>query len=159
MTIHLVSKTCFGQANPTEDARLREDMVLRHWQERVSEDDLVIHLGDVLETNASFEESSLPLLPGTVLLTRSPRDAVQMDWAHRHLGWICVDEFLDRHQGRALRFSHYPSSAKDHDLNIVADANEIDQQTNPATTTIRVFRDRTGPVPLDTWLTETNPRR
>ncbi|MGJ3242172.1 MAG: hypothetical protein ACFE0O_04330 [Opitutales bacterium] len=155
MTVHIIANTNFGKATGPEDEFIsHEDTIIHDWSRLVDEDDLVIHLGDVLANGFSSAERYLPLLPGRVLLTRSPKDNIALDPGNRLYGWICVDRFELRYQGRMLRFSHYPCSPATADLNIVArlpDKASSDASPSPAAN-ILVFADQAGPLPLDTWL-------
>jgi calcineurin-like phosphoesterase family protein len=84
----------------------------------VTEDDLVIHLGDVVVGKATDWSSVIPELPGRKVLVLGNHDRKTPSWYMANGFEFCCVEFSWEIFGLRILFSHEPRDVGQFDLNI-----------------------------------------
>lgn len=109
----IVSDTHFHHARIVDYCGRPEDhdrLMTERWQETVSENDVVLHLGDLcLARRGQTErtEELLAKLPGRMLMIRGNHDKLPAHWYARQ-GIELVSQFAIDYDGWTVSFSHRP---------------------------------------------------
>ena len=87
-------------------------LMIERWEETVTDDDVVLHLGDVavgIDPDEYLER--IPRLPGILFLLPGNHDRSRRKLtAYRMLGWHLVRPFSTLYDGWTLSFTHEPIS-------------------------------------------------
>lgn len=109
MNIYIISDTHLHHDNiiiycnrPTNHTEL----ILENWCNIVKEDDLIIHLGDVIFKRASELDNILHSLPGKKILVRGNHDRETLEWYMTHGFDFACDSFIFED----ILFTHIPSA-------------------------------------------------
>jgi calcineurin-like phosphoesterase family protein len=90
------------------------EIIVCNWKSMVSDDDLVIHLGDV-----SFaKDTVVSALPGRKVLVKGNHDKQSYSWYMQHGFDFCCESFVMYTGGLDIVFTHKPLVFHDHDVNI-----------------------------------------
>lgn len=122
MRIWLTADTHFGHTALVHEFCARpadyESRILRHWRDRVSADDLIIHLGDVIVGSPDIWTTLNQTLPGRKILVLGNHDRKSTSWYLSNGFEFCCREFVWRLYGVDILFSHEPTHEGTFDLNI-----------------------------------------
>ncbi len=155
--IFVISDTHFGHDGLTHTFGARpdrfSDKIFQNWKRDVAEDDLVIHLGDLVMGDYKRWLDLLPDLPGRKILTLGNHDRKSMHGYMTHgIDFVC-DRFNWRMFDTNIVFSHAPVYDGDFDLNIhghLHDGRHRDVATDDRHCLVSLERTGYGPVPLKT---------
>ena len=118
----LTTDTHFGHTELTDTFNARPadfcDRIRARWLHDVREDDLVIHLGDVMVARADQWDNYIPTLPGRKVLVRGNHDRKSAMWYMEHGFDFACDQFTLNLFGLRLLFTHEPVHGDHFDLNI-----------------------------------------
>ena len=107
MKIHVISDTHFNHQKLVEFEKRPanfNEIIIRNWNKTVADDDLVIHLGDVILGHDSSLDTILTRCKGRKVLARGNHDHKSIDWyMARGFDFVC-DYFVYKN----LAFSHAP---------------------------------------------------
>lgn len=86
-----------------------KELIIQNIQNKISDNDLIIHLGDVIFGQASELKEIMESLPGYYILTTGNHDRHGNEWFRNHgFDYVCKNfEFKD------ILFSHKPRDLKD----------------------------------------------
>ena len=84
-------------------------LIVKNWKHLVGENDLVIHLGDVIFNRAGELSGIMNQLPGTKVLTLGNHDKRKPEWYMSHGFALACEQFVYK----GITFSHYPLSPED----------------------------------------------
>jgi len=122
MRVLVISDTHLGHRALVEKYQSRpmdfEDRIVKNWRRMVTEDDLIIHLGDVVVGKATDWPSVVPQLPGRKVLVLGNHDRKTQSWYMANGFDFCCVEFSWEMFGLRILFSHEPRTAGQFDLNI-----------------------------------------
>ena len=122
MRIFVIADTHFGHLSLINKYQSRpsnyEEKIMKNWKQTVTDDDLVIHLGDVVVGKSIDWASTIPNLPGRKILVLGNHDKKNESWYMSHGFDFCCQQFTINIYGVQILFSHEPATAGDYDLNI-----------------------------------------
>jgi calcineurin-like phosphoesterase family protein len=122
MRIFIISDTHFGHKSLIEKYKSRppdfEEKIKRNWNETVRDDDLVIHLGDVVVGKSIDWNTTIPGFPGRKILVPGNHDIKSESWYMSNGFDFCCHQFLMNIFGLRILFSHEPLFEGEFDLNI-----------------------------------------
>jgi calcineurin-like phosphoesterase family protein len=122
MRILVITDTHFGHRALVEKYESRppdfETRIKQNWQKMVNNDDLVIHLGDVVVGKTTDWTSLVPTLPGQKVLVLGNHDKKSTSWYMANGFNFCCLEFFWEVFGVRILFSHEPREEGQFDLNI-----------------------------------------
>lgn len=95
-----------------------ESKIKKHWNNMISKDDIVIHLGDVMVGKHAEWDKIIPLLPGRKILCLGNHDNKPPLWYMKNGFDFCCTKFNFDMYGLNLLFSHEPVYYENFDLNI-----------------------------------------
>gem|GEM_PF-1308717 len=122
MKIHIITDTHFGHKDLATKLKVRPDdfqeRIINAWRLVVAEDDLVIHLGDVMVGKPTDWLSGIPDLPGRKVLIKGNHDKKSAQWYMNNGFEFYCETFSWQMFGYQLLFSHEPVFSGNFDLNI-----------------------------------------
>jgi calcineurin-like phosphoesterase family protein len=122
MKIFVIADTHFGHKTLSTEFQSRppdfEAKIVWHWQRMVTNDDMIIHLGDVVVGNSNDWVSVIPELPGRKILVIGNHDKNTLSWYMTNGFDFCCQSFWWRIFGVNMLFSHEPTFDGQFDLNI-----------------------------------------
>lgn len=122
MRIFVIADTHFGHQALHEDYLARPvnfgEMIIRNWKSIIKDEDLVIHLGDVVVGKSNEWDKTIPNLPGRKILILGNHDGKSLSWYLANRFDFCCTSFIWKLYGFDIAFSHEPLSEGDFDLNI-----------------------------------------
>ncbi len=95
-----------------------QEKIVKSWYRDVTDDDLVLHLGDVLIGSTTDWKTIVPGLPGRKILIKGNHDNKSNDWYMSNGFDFCCDSFDLKKFGLNIHFSHIPATQGNFDLNI-----------------------------------------
>lgn len=107
MKTWLITDTHFNHTNMVQLCGRPEnfnDVIIKHWKHLVADDDLVIHLGDVIFSRAGELTGIMAQLPGKKVLTLGNHDNRKPEW-YMNRGFHFA---ADRFDYKKIAFSHIP---------------------------------------------------
>ena len=118
----ITSDTHFGHANLVEMGIRKsgyEQILLRHFQDTIGHDDVLIHLGDVsFQDDHVWHTTLINGLPGKKWLVKGNHDHHSNSW-YMSIGWDFVADGIHLNRfGHKILFSHAPRVAAGYDINI-----------------------------------------
>ncbi len=121
MKIFVTTDTHFGHTALAEQMQSRpqdfQDRILKQWKASITDEDLVIHLGDVV-VGKSENWALLPALPGRKVLVIGNHDQKGIQWYLKQSFDFCCTSFTWNMYGWEILFSHMPVATGSFDLNI-----------------------------------------
>lgn len=88
-----------------------ERRIIRNWRATVTDQDVVIHIGDVIFYQYDKLKEIMDSLPAMrKILVRGNHDKRSCNWYMRNGFDFACDEFLLNYMGKNLLFSHYPKN-------------------------------------------------
>lgn len=122
MKIFVISDTHFGHRSLADKYQTRpkdfENRIIHNWQKMVSDEDLIIHLGDVIIGKESDWKSVISELPGRKILVTGNHDKKTLSWYLTNIFEFCCNEFYWYMYGMRILFSHEPRFEGRFDMNI-----------------------------------------
>lgn len=121
MNPYIITDTHLGHAKLSEDL-LRpkgfSEKIIKHLEEVLNRDSLLIHLGDVSFTEDESWNIRLTELPGKKYLIPGNHDKRSMSW-YLSKGWDAVCHTMSFNLfGKKILFSHMPVVADGYDINV-----------------------------------------
>jgi len=121
MRVFVISDTHFGHTN-LEKMGVRpsgfEDKIVKNWNQSVSSDDLVIHLGDYIVGKESAKKHIIHGLNGNKVLVIGNHDKRSIPcYLNNGFDFVCYS-FTWKYFGLKILFTHAPSEIGTNDLNI-----------------------------------------
>ncbi len=109
--IWLIADTHFGHEYMIKKGLRPKDFnerIMKNWSESVKEDEIVIHLGDILISNRRGWPFYIPQLPGRKILTVGNHDHENYRWyMNNGFDFVC-EKFMWEIYGLKIIFSHEP---------------------------------------------------
>jgi len=114
MSVFYISDTHFSHDNilkfekekrPFETIEEHDEYLINAWNETVSENDTIIHLGDVCFKPATRLDPVMKQLNGNKILLLGNHDTLRAD---RYLRWFDQVHSVIADKQRGILFSHYP---------------------------------------------------
>ncbi len=122
MRLFVIADTHFGHKDLAEKYQSRpedfEDKIIQNWRRMVADDDMVIHLGDVVVGKSKDWSLIVPKLPGRKILVLGNHDKNPFRWYMANGFDFCCNIFFWELFGLQIAFSHTPLFAGDFELNI-----------------------------------------
>jgi len=122
MKTFVIADTHFGHQTLSTEYKSRppdfESKIVRQWQRMVTDDDIIIHLGDVVVGNTTVWSSVIPRLPGRKILVVGNHDKNTLSWYLANGFEFCCLTFSWQIFGVNILFSHEPMFDGQFDLNI-----------------------------------------
>jgi calcineurin-like phosphoesterase family protein len=122
MKIFVTTDTHFGHHQLVSDFQARpEDFEIRivyNWHRMIGQDDMVIHLGDLVVGKPVDWTSIVPTLPGRKILVIGNHDKKTISWYLKNGIDFCCSSFMWEIFGLRILFSHEPIIDGIFDLNI-----------------------------------------
>lgn len=113
MKVFLISDTHFNHANiikycnrPFASVEEMNEILIKNWNETVSKNDVIIHLGDVALGSKDLLEMIIPRLNGKKILIKGNHDTYSDDF-YKKIGFDTVSKFPILYDGFYL-LSHEP---------------------------------------------------
>ena len=94
-----------------------DELMIKHWKNQVSPEDLVSHLGDVAWPRA-WETSVIKSLPGRKILVMGNHDKKSAQWYMENGFEVACNHFMLRYGGFDMVFTHKPWVNHPYDVNI-----------------------------------------
>jgi calcineurin-like phosphoesterase family protein len=128
MNPYIIADTHLGHAKLSDDL-LRpkgfSEKIIRHLEDVLNRDSVLIHLGDVSFTEDENWNIRLTELPGKKYLILGNHDSRSMNW-YLSKNWDAVFESMSFTLfGKRILFSHMPQVAEGYDINIHAHFHEF----------------------------------
>ena len=122
MRLFVIADTHFGHTALSNRLNVRpqnfEERIIRNWRASISDEDLVIHLGDIFLGKSTNWSDYLPTLPGRKVLIVGNHDKKSYNWyLDNGFDFVCRSFTWEIH-GLNILFSHEPVANGNHDLNI-----------------------------------------
>ena len=122
MRVFVVADTHFADLSLASIYQSRphnfQERIIQNWQSVIRDEDLVIHLGDVLVGRSAEWSTVIPALPGRKILVAGNHDKKSLSWYMTNGFQFCCSEFSWRMFGIQILFSHEPTEDGLFDLNI-----------------------------------------
>ncbi len=122
MKVYVISDTHWGHSALHDIFRERpEDFgrrITAEWWNAVSDDDLVVHLGDVHFGKVAEWSALVPSLPGRKVLVLGNHDKRSVLWYMKNGFEFCCSSFQWEMFGLQIHFTHEPVTDGTFDLNI-----------------------------------------
>lgn len=122
MKIFVTTDTHFGHYSLADEYRARpgdfEKRIVRNWRRMIGDDDLVIHLGDVVVGRSVDWTSIVPSLSGRKILVLGNHDRKSISWYLGNGFDFCCSSFVWEVFGLRILLSHEPAFEGTFDLNI-----------------------------------------
>ena len=114
MSVFVISDTHFGHKNiigycdrPFDDVHHMNKMLTQWWNEVVSDEDIVIFVGDFCMGNGSHLGKYLPYLNGTKICVKGNHDPSTEKLLAGGFAFVC-ESMVYNHKGSLYFFSHHP---------------------------------------------------
>lgn len=106
--IFLIGDTHFGDTNILKFSRYPgyEKDIIKNWKNLVTNNDIIIHLGDVFYPE--YYDIMFKLPARSKILVRGNHDKKSFSWYLNHGFNMCVDNFYLHYMGLDLLFTHIP---------------------------------------------------
>jgi len=122
MRLFIITDTHFGHKNLGEKYQSRpadfETRIIRSWQQMIADEDMVLHLGDVVVGKTEDWRLIIPELPGRKVLILGNHDKQPVRWYMKNGFDFCCHQFYWEMFGLRILFSHEPLFSEEFDLNI-----------------------------------------
>ncbi len=122
MKVFVTTDTHFGHRSLINKLQVRpsdfEEKIIRNRRVMISEDDLFVHLSDVVIGTPDDWHSIIPDLPGRKILVRGNHDKKSPRWYMANGFDFCCSSITWEMFGFKILLSHKPSFEGDFDLNI-----------------------------------------
>ena len=122
MKVFVTTDTHFAHTALVEKHKCRpsdfETQIAMNWIDTVSNDDLVIHLGDIAVGATNRWYAIIPGLPGRKILTLGNHDGKSLQWYMEHGFDFACRKFYWKMYGLKILFSHVPRHDDTFDINI-----------------------------------------
>lgn len=119
MKLWLISDTHIGHGSMIRSCGRPENfsrLILRNWEKKVENKDIVIHLGDIAWGEDNLKK--LLKMPGKKILVRGNHDPKSLE-AYMDLGFsFACDKFMMHIEGVRMLFTHRPRIGHTFDINI-----------------------------------------
>lgn len=119
MNIFITTDTHFGHESiKTLCGRPKdfEKQIIKSWEEQVTDEDLVIVLGDIAWNLKEVE--NFKKLKGRKILVRGNHDTKSLAWYMQNGFDAAVDEMVMKLQGINILFTHAPKIFHEYDINV-----------------------------------------
>ncbi len=122
MRIFIISDTHFGHKALAAEYLSRPDnftsKTIENWTKLVKQNDIIIHLGDVVVGGPKTWEETVSILPGRKILVTGNHDQKTFSWYMANGFEFCCTCFMWNLFGFDIAFSHEPIFTGKFDLNI-----------------------------------------
>lgn len=122
MKTWIISDTHFGHDALVKKYQVRpanyQDLIVKSWRAMVSQEDLIIHLGDLIVGNEASWIPVLSELPGRKILVAGNHDKRTYSWYMKNGFDFCCSGFVLSKYGLEIYFSHVPIQEGKFDLNV-----------------------------------------
>ena len=95
-----------------------EDQIISNWKKMVTNNDVIIHLGDVAEDNNKLMIEKFLSLPGKKILIRGNHDTESIEEYINCGIEFCCDELVMTLSDVCILFTHMPKYRHEYDINI-----------------------------------------